>query len=81
MYLTFDMYPQQMRSEPILPAQDRATVLTPFTVATAQVGQIVANRGGTAATIEQRQILQPSRKKLKIRSTYNNIEQLSKDRL
>ena len=67
MYLVFDMYSQQMRSEPILPAQDRATVLTPLTVATTQAGQTVTNRGGTAATIEQGQMVQPSRKKLKIR--------------
>ncbi|KAJ8444490.1 hypothetical protein Cgig2_024054 [Carnegiea gigantea] len=46
--------PQQMRSEPILPAQDRATILTPLTVVTAQAWQTIANRGGTAATIEQR---------------------------
>ncbi|KAJ8429340.1 hypothetical protein Cgig2_025787 [Carnegiea gigantea] len=46
--------PQQMRSEPILPVQDKATVLTPLIVATTQAGQIVANRGGTAATIKQR---------------------------
>ncbi|KAJ8422842.1 hypothetical protein Cgig2_033481 [Carnegiea gigantea] len=47
----------QMRSEPILPAQDRATVLTPLIVATTQAGQTVANREGAAATIEQRQIV------------------------
>jgi len=81
MYLAFDMYPQQMRSKPILPAQDRATVLTPFTVATAQARQTVANREGTAVTIEQRQTLQPSRKKLKIKRNCSSIEQLSKDRL
>ncbi|KAJ8421526.1 hypothetical protein Cgig2_033900 [Carnegiea gigantea] len=44
----------QMRSEPILPAQNRATSLTPLIVATAQAGQAVVNRGGTAVTIEQR---------------------------
>ena len=75
-----------MRSEPILLAQDRATVLTPLTVVTAQARQIVANRGRTVAIIKQIQILQPSRKKLKIRRNYSSIgrqivvtEQLSKE--
>ncbi|KAJ8430041.1 hypothetical protein Cgig2_014201 [Carnegiea gigantea] len=57
----------QMRSEPILLAQDKATVLIPLIVATTQVGKTVANRGGTVVIIEQRLIVQPSRKKLKIR--------------
>ncbi|KAJ8423168.1 hypothetical protein Cgig2_023235 [Carnegiea gigantea] len=69
------------QTEPILPAQDRATVLTPLTVATAQAGQIVANREGTVATVKQIQMLQPSRKKLKIRRNCSSNGQLSKDRL
>jgi len=55
-----------MRLEPVLPAQDRADVLTPLAVATTQAGKTVASRGGTVATMEQRQIVQPLRKKLRI---------------